>query len=124
VLHRRYIIITHEVLLSFPDKIEGMEQEQELKRPKSRLLWMDIELVVCAVYVGDFYTVINKELDFRDVVIISRENPFNGHSVHAVIIKGDLTQERNLLYDQRVKKILSVPRKWVHAIDYIVIEVS
>jgi hypothetical protein len=82
VLNRRYNHNTRKVLLSFLDKIERTEDEQKI--PTRRLIWMCIELVVCAVHEGDFYTVIDNEPEFRDVVLISGDHPSNGYCVRVV----------------------------------------
>jgi hypothetical protein len=51
--------------------------ENEHKISAGRLIWIDIEQVVCALRVRDFYRLVNKEPYFRDVVIMSDGHPSN-----------------------------------------------
>jgi hypothetical protein len=55
---------------------------------------------------GDFYTTVNKEPEFRYIVIISGDYPLNGYCVCVVISKRDVEQERTIYYDQGKHKVL------------------
>jgi hypothetical protein len=51
--------------------------EKEHKGSASRLIWIDVEQVVCAIRAVDFYRLVNKEPYFRDVVIMSDAHTLN-----------------------------------------------
>jgi hypothetical protein len=56
-----------------------VDREHDKYLNKGRLIWIHIDLVVCVVYGGDFYTIVDNDPEFRDVVLISGDHPSNGY---------------------------------------------
>ena len=116
VLNRRFNASSQHVLLSFQKKKEKTDAKKESETVK--LVWFDIELVVCAVKDGRFYKVTQKEPDFVDCMIVCGNHPLNGYCFQVITTKGEGSNERTLFYDAGAKKIMYAPRRWAHTIEY------
>ena len=108
LLNRRFNFSTHEVLIGY----EAVADE------KKRLLWIDIESVVCAVKGGNFYRVVEREPDFRDYEIVCGNHPLNGFCCPVISKSGRGEAERTMVWDEEAKKAMYAPRKWAHTIEY------